>query len=59
MSIYSAFHIRDARSPSLCIYLPTRCLPSLPVTSTRLLVVLAAAPSPPSMCQALRIMSSK
>ena len=21
MSIYSAFHIRDARSPSLCIYL--------------------------------------
>jgi hypothetical protein len=35
------------------------CVPSACVTSTLRLAELAACPSPPEMCQALRIMSSK
>mmetsp|Transcript_22786 Transcript_22786/g.47463 ORF Transcript_22786/g.47463 Transcript_22786/m.47463 type:complete len:258 (-) Transcript_22786:957-1730(-) len=37
----------------------TLCLPEVSVMRTRLLAELAHQPSPPEMCQALRIMSSK
>ena len=49
----------SALTPKSFFTSSTDCVPSGRVTNRRRLEVLAAAPSPPDMCQALRIINSK
>jgi len=54
-----ASSLSPAFMPNSLLMVATRCDPSLLVTKTRRLAVLAAAPEPPDMRQALRIINSK